>query len=65
MRSIPLVFWADFDHFEPSKRALKEPGIWEMEFLTLWPVGACFAVLSVHLKDRVYAECARLHPEIV
>jgi len=28
----------DFDHFEPSKRAL---------------------------KDRIYAECARLHPEII
>eukprot|EP00438_Fugacium_kawagutii_P032856 Skav216115 [mRNA] locus=scaffold1946:155083:159589:+ [translate_table: standard] len=34
----PRPFAWDFDHFEPSKRAL---------------------------KDRVYAECARLHPEIV
>eukprot|EP00913_Durusdinium_trenchii_P026026 g24417.t1 len=36
----PRPFAWDFDHFEPSKRALKE-------------------------TDRVYAECARLHPEIV
>mmetsp|Transcript_35603 Transcript_35603/g.83158 ORF Transcript_35603/g.83158 Transcript_35603/m.83158 type:complete len:403 (-) Transcript_35603:325-1533(-) len=34
----PRPFAWDFDHFEPSARAL---------------------------KDRVYAECARLHPEIV